>query len=176
MRKGVCRGFTLVEVLIALTIGSIIVLVTHLLFSHAVEASRRITDAGSRFDREQLAGRWLRSAFLSLDVNEGAGPFEGASDHLSFTSWLVVSGGWTERTPVRLGLTDSTLEARNSRNAFLLQRDVRHVEFDYLLVPGANSRWVSVWVSPVSAPVAVRIRLYRTARIDTLLFAVGERG
>ena len=61
---------------------------------------------------------------------------------------------------------------------------VADLALDYLLEPGAESRWVREWVSPVSAPVAVRIRMTRTRNgkrdrgnvVDTLLFLIKERG
>ena len=56
--------------------------------------------------------------------------------------------------------------------------------FDYLLEPGVESRWVREWVSPVSAPVAIRVRVTRGLGMgderrvvtDTLLFLIKERG
>ena len=61
---------------------------------------------------------------------------------------------------------------------------VAELALDYLLEPGAESRWVREWVSPVSAPLAVRMRIEkagcgtRDARcvVDTLLFLIKERG
>jgi hypothetical protein len=52
------------------------------------------------------------------------------------------------------------------------------VAFDYLASYGSASAWVQEWHSPVSAPVAVRLRLRRdsAAAVDTLLFIVGPRG
>ena len=68
--------------------------------------------------------------------------------------------------------------------AIALRDVVRDVEFDYLLEPGAESRWVREWVSPVSAPVAVRMRITKAENgkwetgnaVDTLLFLIKERG
>ena len=61
---------------------------------------------------------------------------------------------------------------------------VTNVQVDYRLEPGAESRWVREWVSPVSAPVAVRMRIERAVHgaqdtgnvVDTLLFLIKERG
>jgi hypothetical protein len=62
-----------------------------------------------------------------------------------------------------------------------LQREVAGLELDYLLEPGADTKWVREWVSPVSAPVAIRVRIAGCGRgyaagVDTLLFLVKERG
>jgi hypothetical protein len=63
---------------------------------------------------------------------------------------------------------------------------VTDVAFDYLLEPGENTKWVREWISPVSAPLAVRVRVthlsdngQRTtahAVTDTLLLLIKERG
>jgi len=65
----------------------------------------------------------------------------------------------------------------------VLADSLRDAAFDYLLEPGARARWVREWVSPVSAPLAVRLRiayLPRTAstahHADTLLLLIKERG
>ena len=60
--------------------------------------------------------------------------------------------------------------------SILLADSVTGVEFDYLLEPGAQATWVREWLSPVSAPLAARVRLSMPARVDTLLFVVGSRG
>lgn len=78
---------------------------------------------------------------------------------------LVVDGAWVADTGGgRLWLADS----------------VRAVGYDYLLTPGAESRWVGTWISPTSAPLAVRLRIQRAgcraACTDTLLFLIGPRG
>src|SRR5438105_2612900 len=64
-----------------------------------------------------------------------------------------------------------------------LADSIASLDFDYLLEPGAESRWVRVWVSPVSAPLAVRMRVERPGKgeggrvvTDTLLFLIKERG
>jgi hypothetical protein len=61
---------------------------------------------------------------------------------------------------------------------------VADVALDYLLEPGLDARWVGEWVSPLSAPLAVRMRIRRAGNetrepggvVDTLLFLIKERG
>ena len=54
---------------------------------------------------------------------------------------------------------------------------MRSVRFDYLLVPGADARWVMEWHSQVSAPLAVRVTLSHTGgEVDTMLYLVKPRG
>jgi hypothetical protein len=57
---------------------------------------------------------------------------------------------------------------------------VTELALDYLLEPGANTRWVRQWLSPLSAPLAVRLRIERrggsSEGVDTLLCLIKERG
>ena len=69
------RGFTLVEILVALTIGAIIVLFAHELFGAVADRGRTLTVARAALDRSANARRWLDATFLSLDV----GPARGVS-------------------------------------------------------------------------------------------------
>src|ERR1041384_7431521 len=103
------RGFTLVEILVALTIGAIIVLLAHELFGAVADRGRTLTVARAALDRSANARRWLDATFLSLDVGaEGAAGFDGRPDHAAFASWLLTPDGWFERRTVAL--------ARNNRS------------------------------------------------------------
>jgi len=66
----------------------------------------------------------------------------------------------------------------NDTDILMLEPSSRYSEAtDYLLDYGAGARWVDEWVSPVSAPVAARLRLLHTGgRADTLLLHIGSRG
>jgi|SRR5437870_3174133 len=180
------RGFTLVEVLVALTIGAVIVLLAHQLFAGVADRGRTLTLSRTALDRTANARRWLGATLLSLDVGtDGASGFEGRPDHAAFTAWLLTPDGWFERRVVSLAGQDDRLVATvTPGQAIALMDSIGDVAFDYLLEPGEESRWVREWVSPVSAPVAVRMRVTRArgrgegGRVvtDTLLFLIKERG
>jgi prepilin-type N-terminal cleavage/methylation domain-containing protein len=179
------RGFTLIEVMVALTIGAVVVLLAHQLFGAVADRGKTLTVTRAALDRSTNARRWLDAAFLSLDVGtEGAGGFEGRPDHAAFTTWLLMPDGWFERRQVTLDAEQGRLRAMVSPGTpIALMDSVTDVQFDYLLEPGAESRWVREWVSPVSAPVAIRMRVERPGKgeggrvvADTLLFLIKERG
>jgi len=180
------NGFTLVEVLVALAIGAVVVLVAHQLFGAVADRGRALTEARRTLDRTTNARRWMTAAFLSLEVGtDGAGGFEGRADHVAFATWLLAPGGWFERRQVGLDLDQGRLRATITPGApMALMDNVTDAQFDYLLEPGAESRWVREWVSAVSAPVAVRMRVVRAGRgkpesgsmVDTVLFLIKERG
>lgn len=171
-------GFTLVEVLVALTISGIVVLLAHRLFAAAAETARTVKATRAALDREANARRWLQAAALSLDVGQQAGDgFEGRGDQLTFSTWLETPDAWFARRRVALGVERrGFIAAVDQTDTLVLADDVEAVAFDYLLEPGADTKWVREWVSPVSAPLAIRLRLSRRAGVDTLLFLVKERG
>lgn len=170
------RGFTLIEVVVALAISGIVVLLAQRVFAAAGDASRELRAAREALDRETNARRWLQAAFLSLDVGgEGGGPFSGRPDRAEFGTWLQRPGGWMEQRRAVLEVAGGGFRA-HAGDEILLADSVTRVEFDYLLEPGADTKWVREWISPVSAPLAVRLRIARGERVDTLLFLIKERG
>lgn len=180
------RGFTLIEVLVALTIGAVVVLLAHQIFGAIAAQGHTLAEARATLDRSSNARRWLAATFLSLDVGtEGAAGFDGRADHVAFSAWLLTPDGWFERRQVALGRNDTRLVATFTPGTPLsLMDSVADVQLDYLLEPGAESRWLREWISPVSAPVAIRLRLERLGNVqratgngvDTLLFLIKERG
>jgi len=170
------RGFTLIELMIALTLSALVLLLAHRIFAGVVDGAQGLQVARTALDRGANARRSLTEMFGSLDIGtEGAGGFAGRPDRVEFSTWQRVRQGWLERRRVTLELTGGVLVAR-SDVSIALEDSVTRVEFDYLLEPGVNAAWVREWISPVSAPVAVRVRIMRVATVDTLLFTVGPRG
>jgi prepilin-type N-terminal cleavage/methylation domain-containing protein len=170
------RGFTLIEVIVALTLSALVVLLAHTVFAGVVDGAQRLQAARTTLDRDGNARRALTEIFGSLDVGtEGAGGFAGRPDRVEFTTWQRVPQGWLERRKAVVAVENGVLVAR-ADVTLALEDSVSGVDFDYLLEPGASAAWVREWISPVSAPVAVRVRIQRAATVDTLLFIVGSRG
>jgi len=169
-------GFTLIEVMIALALSALVVLLAHRIFAGVVDGAQGLQAARTALDRDANAHRALTEMFGSLDIGtEGAGGFAGRPERVEFTTWQRVPTGWLERRRVVFGVEGGVLVA-HSDQSLALQDSVSRVNFDYLLEPGANAAWVREWISPVSAPVAVRVRIARIGAVDTLLFIVGSRG
>jgi prepilin-type N-terminal cleavage/methylation domain-containing protein len=169
-------GFTLIELMVAITIATVVVLAAHRVFTGVANGSKAAVDARVRLDRQANARRWLKGTFLSLDP-----PFEGRRGRASFTSWQPTSGGWFEPEPTVLQLNGSTLIATIGNERLRLGEGVTSVAFDYLLEPGVDTKWVVEWISPVSAPLAIRLRVAGCGKrdeacVDTLVFLVRERG
>jgi prepilin-type N-terminal cleavage/methylation domain-containing protein len=181
MRTTRRAGFTLLEVLVAVVLTGTVALLAHQLFAAAVDGSRRVEQARRRLDREGNARAFLRDALLALEVGaDSAGSFEGEPRRLRFSARLPTSHGWDERRTVDLSLAGGRWTAalgEEPGTRLVLADSVRSVELDYLLEPGADVHWVMDWHSPVSAPLAVRVRLTRAGgACDTMLYLVKPRG
>ena len=175
------RGFTLIEVMVALSLSAMVLLMAHRLFGTAADALLSLRRSREELDREQNGARWLTLAFGNLDVADSAGGFEGLPDRVRFASWQLTAPGWLERVPVELSAEGGAFVARaGAEPPITIADSVLATEFDYLLEPGARTKWVHTWISPLSSPVAVRLRIARRANAaawtDTLLVLIGERG
>lgn len=172
------KGFTLVEVMVAVTLTGVVALLAHQLFGAAADHSRRLRDARIELDRRSNAHRFLAAAFLSLEVGiDSAGPFLGDAERIQFPAWILTADGWLERKTVTLALDgDRWFAAAPPEQEIELARGVTALRVDYLLEPGMESKWVAGWESAVSAPLAVRIRVTRGERADTMLYLIKARG
>lgn len=174
------RGFTLIEVMVALTLSAMVVVLAHQIFAGVVDGVARLDAARMRETRTANARRWLIAAFGSLQAGvDSAGPFEGHATNVGFAAWQRVADGGFRRTRVLIGLSGSTLVAQTPSGSVALADSVGALGCDYLLEPGANTTWAREWLSPVSAPLAVRLRITYLGlppRADTLLLVIGGRG
>lgn len=183
-------GFTLIEVMVALALSALVVLLAHRLFIGVADGATRLTEARRALDREANARRWLVAAFGSLDAGQADGSFLGHSNQVEFASWQLTPAGWFSRQRVTLTRDGTHLVALASPgDSVVLADSVSDLQFDYLLdvasdgqddstpgAPGEHARFVREWISPVSAPIAIRLRISRAERVDTLFVIVGPRG
>lgn len=173
-------GFTLIEIAVALTLGSMAVLLAAQTFASVTETAQRLRSERDTISREMNGRRWLSAALASTEV--GSGPewrFDGTADELRFGSWQLTGDGWFERRHVEVSADGRRLTARVGDDVVLLADNVTYAAFDYLVQPGADTPWRRDWHSNLVAPVAVRLRLGRrepegssTIAADTMLFAI----
>jgi prepilin-type N-terminal cleavage/methylation domain-containing protein len=176
------RGFTLVELLVALVVSALVVTIAYRAVTVAADATARVREdqrgalrAGTA--RAQLDG-WLRAATL-LDGTE---PFIGGAGArrdgpaLDEVTFAVADAGVLRPGPRRVHLwigRDST-GARSGLLAELVALDGRaSTSAETLVVApaaagmrlryrgrfGARDSWTGDWVSPMRLPMAVELRL-----------------
>lgn len=172
------RGFTLVELLVAITLGALVTLMAHRVLTGLLDGSERLVERQAALDRASNARRALARWVGSLAVGPGeADAFLGGRERLAFTTWVEDAEGWPVGVRVVLERRDGALAAMGVRpEPFALVDSVRGLALDYLLAHGADQRWVREWISTASAPEAVRLRIYSATGADTLLLLVGGRG
>lgn len=178
MRSRDTRGFTLIEVVVALTAGTLLLVALHGLVSAVTDAGATLIAARRDAESSHQGDRWLRSIIASTSVGQpGDVPFEGAPAFATFMAMVPTAYGWHEARPVDIRVAgDSLLLNVNGADAIMLRHGVRSVGLDYLLEPGANAHWVRQWSSPVSAPLAIRVRIDLGGPVDTALYLIGPRG
>jgi len=178
-------GFTLLEVLVALALGSLVVLLAHRIFTGVTDGSARLAEARAALDREANARRLLVAIVGSIDIGRpGTGDFGGKPHGATFSTWYQSPAGWLEPRRVTLTLGgDAVFLHGLAEEPIRLADSVATLDLDYLLDYGAGEAWVRTWSSTVSAPVAVRLRVRYTGHgtrdtghVDTLLLIVGTRG
>lgn len=178
MRRRDSRGFTLIEVVVALTAGALLLLTLHGLVSAVTDAGATLIAARRGAEVSRQGDRWLRSLIASTSVGQpGDASFEGGPASATFMTMMPSAFGWHEPRPVDIHVDgDSLLLNVNGAEGIVLRHGVRSVGLDYLLEPGANAHWVRQWSSPVSAPLAIRVRIDLGGQVDTALYLIGPRG
>ena len=175
------RGFTLSEVLTALALAGLVFMLSARYISVSAGLTWDLDDRRRTLDVDMNAERWLGTALGNVSVGtEGAVPFEGTDSTLYVTCWFLDGDGWSARHAMQVHLRDGVVRAELSDGPVVeLWREVAALDLEYLLVPGEQSRWVPVWVSPVSPPVAMRLHLIWVDSLraaETLLFSVRGSG
>lgn len=160
-----------------MTVAVLVVLSTRSLAGGILDGARRASEEQARTAQEANGRRRLSLAVAGLDVaSPGAGTFRGARTTVAFSTWLRGAYGAPELRTVRLFADRDALWLMGPDEAIRLLDGVKSVAIDYLLTPGAHAAWAGGWTSASAPPQALRFRLVRAARTDTLLLLVGERG
>jgi prepilin-type N-terminal cleavage/methylation domain-containing protein len=177
-RRNPLAGFTLLEVIVALTLAALIVTLIRAVFAVLDDGLRGVAVASSEMDRAGNAFRWLQAAFAGAYAEtESDAEFRGGRDGVSLAAWDVDSLGRSVRGRITIAAAGGHLIAATATGQVIALADsVASLECDYLLGLGADQHWMQQWTSPAGLPRAVRLRLDRHQRADTLLFVVGQRG
>ena len=179
---GAARGFTLVEVMVALVVIGVVVLGARAMLGQLADSADRITAAAAEADRAANAEALLREAVGRLETRPAASAadetrFAGDERGASFRTWCDVPDGWMEPCDASLGfitvdgqpalaLSLSTGEMVALRSGF------RAGSLAYLRDAGGGGGWVRHWGASITAPLAIGVVIDG----DTSIVRIGERG
>lgn len=180
------RGFTLIEVLVALTVSGLVLLAARNLLGALADGADRLAAHASVADREANAERLVRGLLARSEAGTPhARPFAGDARVARFSSWCDVPSGWLERCHAAIVIDrDVADEGSPEKNAQVvaavlsngeivpLRRRVDTAELLYLSDARDGGRWLHTWGASVTTPLALGVVMDG----DTLVLRIGERG
>lgn len=168
------RGFTLVEVLVALTVGGMAVSAAAALIGVLNERASAIAAAHARMDRDANAERILRGLWRNLRLApEG---LRGDALSVAIRSWCETADGWLEACVAHL-----EVQRRDDASSLMLRLvgtriqtlhlfpGAERMAFRYLSEVRYGGTWSSSWTEQV-LPIAVGLIVDR----DTIVLAVRD--
>ena len=170
------RGFTLIEVLVALTLAGLGVAIAAGMVASATDALDVMLRESKRVEAEAAGLLWLADAsFAAEAIPRPDHAFRGRSDSLRYRSKLPVAIGWSEPTTVEAVFAAGRLTVVTSELTYVFADSMVASAFDYLADLGSASPWLPRWESATAAPIAIRWRReLADGRGDTTLFFVGR--
>lgn len=178
MRTTDRRGLTLVELMVALAIGSMVLLSARLLAGSVADGAVLVAAAGDAAERAATPERTLRGWLRRVEVGtDSLTTFAGAARGAAFTSWCDVPGGWQERCRVTLLLDrwreePALIGTTSTGSLIVLPLADAAATLLYLQDARLGGQWVRMWGTSLSAPLAVLVAMPG----DSLLLRIGERG
>jgi prepilin-type N-terminal cleavage/methylation domain-containing protein len=173
------RGFTLIEVIVALVVGGMAVSAAAALLTGLGERVNEIRSAGARVDRDGNAERLVRDLLQNLRFSgDSTRTVSGDSAAMVFLAWCESVEGWLRPCTVRLTVADSgarfhfalALNQREPSRVILWEGERlprQSVGIRYLRDPLHGGVWSTRWTEIV-APAAIQL----FAGNDTLLFSI----
>jgi prepilin-type N-terminal cleavage/methylation domain-containing protein len=172
------EGFTLIEVVVALTLAALLMLGARALFEQLGAHAEALVGAAADADREANGDALLRALVGAAETSpDPERRFEGTEEGVRFSTWCESPGGWLERCAVTLGFVHAdtarvlALEA-GAGDPVVLRRGFRDGHLIYLRAPEEGGSWVRGWSSVAITPLAVGV----VVDGDTAILRIGERG
>ena len=173
------RGFTLIEVMVALVIGGMAVASAAALLHGLGNRAQAIGLAATRADGDANGERLLRALVTNIDLtSDTTKSFAGTASSATFPAWCDTPAGWLTPCVVRLaferreGASVLGVELRSADSSSIeVRRAFQRGRFRYLVEIDRRRSWVDRWSKPVP-PTAVAVIIDG----DTLLLPVWGGG
>lgn len=166
-------GFTLVEVLAALTIFAIVGLATFTLMQRAL-TSKTVSKRKAEKLRETQQALSLLKDDLSSTQTYALLPFQGYADSLRFTAFTTTEDGAVLACSIAYSvkgdpdskykrLVRSVLDFEGHRDRATVMQEVESMQIHYLADQNDPEAWQNHWLDAGYLPLAVRIRIFQPA-------------
>ena len=166
-------GFTLVELMVALTIGAGLLLAGRLLLEQVASAEQVIVADTTARDSTFLKARLLHSLVRNLEIGTDSVTTFAGNEHMAeFTSWCVDSIANRTRCTVRLVIDTTVTVVTSTCRPAILQRTTQVGEFRYLSDARNGGSWYRTWGIGITAPMAIGV----IVGADTTVLRIGDRG
>jgi prepilin-type N-terminal cleavage/methylation domain-containing protein len=174
--RGDARGFTLVELLVALSIGAVVLVGARGLLDGLGAHASAVARAMRRIDAEVNAERTARQVLGNIALAPNDAPtFVGSPDQAEFESWCPSERGGLAPCHARMVVTHdagvATLRLALSTGQTLSLLKASSVTLRYLADASDGGNWTGTWSATQSPPLAVGA----TAGSSTLFLRIGER-
>jgi len=174
------KAFTLIEIVVAITVGAMILLGASGVMNQLADAARRLHLYAAATDRAANRERDLRELLANVEVGTpGSQPFVGNADSATFSSWCHTPGGWLERCSVILSIecmettpgsaSQSLVVHVGARRDVVMTRYARSARLRYLNGAADGGQWYVQWTAGIRAPLAIGVIMDR----DTTFVRVG---
>jgi prepilin-type N-terminal cleavage/methylation domain-containing protein len=169
------RGFTLIEVMIALALSGMVLLGGSMLLVQTTDTRDRIArqalEGDETYNGARLLRALVRNAQATTDTTER---FTGDARATGFVTACQTPGGWLERCRVQLLIDqrrDSSVVIGELRagEAIALLRLAGAWSFVYLDRAREERRWLTSWGTSIALPAAVGL----VSAGDTLVWPIG---
>lgn len=173
-----CRGgFTLLEVIVAITVGAMVAVAAHQLLAAVADTTDLIPRTANAANAARNRERLLRDLVAGVEVGaDTTQRFDGERASVQFDSWCRVAAAWLERCKVRLELIPVAegiaLEASGVGRRGRLATHKAPARIMYLRTAANGGVWLPRWGRAISAPLAIRIEWSDTS----LFLPIGPRG
>lgn len=177
MRRAERRGFTLLELLVALALSGLVIAgargVLEGLASYADRAATQSRQGDALANGERLARRIVRQVSLRAESHVS---FDGSEHEARFGSWCDVAGGWREPCDVRVGVARLSGGANvvmhlSTGDSLIVRVGATTGRLVYLASAEDGGRWRGTWTESMTTPLAIGV----ISGTDTLLLRIGER-
>ena len=175
MRGARRRGFTLIEVAVAMVVASGFLVLSRAVLFGVADGAGRIAAAASANDDKRTSRQQLRAILaFARTVDPDSVAFLGSPRALFVRSYCPTPGGWNEACSVTVSIGDSTSTIYlgiNYRRLTAIDRSARDfAALCYLQSVADGGRWLSDWPATHDLPMAVGLVIDR----DTTILPVGR--